>query len=237
MKVALIGATGSIGNAIVKHYKERFSNNLQLYAFSRQQAPSLDVFYQGYINFNEAQSVQDAADLLEPNLVFDRIIVTTGLLHNSNISPEKSLQALDEESFMEVMRVNALGPINVAKYFVPKLARDKKSIFAALSARVGSIGDNQLGGWYSYRASKAALNMLIKNLSIEYRRRHKNMIFLGLHPGTVESALSAPFMGNSKNYKVFKPSFAAEKLVSVIEHSTTEQSGCILDWKGEIIEP
>ena len=123
-----------------------------------------------------------------------------------------------------------------AKYFAPLLRRDKKAVFAALSARVGSISDNRLGGWYAYRASKAGLNMILKTLSIEVQRRFKNQIIIGLHPGTVDTALSKPFQGNVPKGKLFTPAFSAEKLLSVIDGLSEKDSGFLFDWAGEKIE-
>jgi NAD(P)-dependent dehydrogenase (short-subunit alcohol dehydrogenase family) len=116
------------------------------------------------------------------------------------------------------------------------MRKDDKSVFACLSARVGSISDNGLGGWYAYRASKAALNMVLKNLSIEAQRRYKQMIILGLHPGTVNSSLSEPFQGNVSKEKLFTPLYSAEKLLSVIENATIKNSGDIIAWDGQRIK-
>ena len=125
----------------------------------------------------------------------------------------------------------------IAKYFLPKLNREKRSIFAALSARVGSISDNQLGGWYSYRASKAALNMVIKNIAIEISRFNKKAIIVGLHPGTVDSNLSKPFQVNVPYGKLFTPEFSTQKLVEVLRSLTSKQSGKCFAWDGQEILP
>jgi len=119
-----------------------------------------------------------------------------------------------------------------AKYFVPLLRRDEKAVFAALSARVGSISDNRLGGWYAYRASKAALNMVLKTLAIEIGRRFKNQIIVGLHPGTVDTDLSKPFQGNVPEGKLFTAEFSAEKLLDVVDGLSAEDSGNLFDWAG-----
>ena len=123
-----------------------------------------------------------------------------------------------------------------AKYFVPLLRRDEKAVFAALSARVGSISDNRLGGWYAYRASKAALNMVLKTTAIEIGRRFKNQIIVGLHPGTVDTPLSKPFQANVPADKLFTPEFSAERLLTVIDGLTAADSGNLFDWAGERIE-
>lgn len=123
----------------------------------------------------------------------------------------------------------------VAKHFLPKLAKDQRAVFAALSARVGSISDNQLGGWYSYRASKAALNMIIKNLSIEMKMRYKQAIIVGLHPGTVDSRLSKPFQANVPAGKLFTADYAVAKMLEVINTLTPENSGKYYAWDGKEI--
>ena len=133
--------------------------------------------------------------------------------------------------------VNTIGPTLVGKYFIPFLRKDARSVFAFLSARVGSISDNKLGGWYSYRASKTALNQIIKNFSIEVKRSNINAIFVGLQPGTVKSYLSKPFEKNVKADKLFTPDYSAEKLLDVISNLTNENSGKVYAWDGEEIGP
>ena len=133
--------------------------------------------------------------------------------------------------------VNTIGPTLVGKYFIPFLRKDARSVFAFLSARVGSISDNKLGGWYSYRASKTALNQIIKNFSIEVKRSNINAIFVGLQPGTVKSYLSKPFEKNVKADKLFTPDYSAEKLLDIISNLTNENSGKVYAWDGEEIGP
>ena len=125
----------------------------------------------------------------------------------------------------------------VAKHFLPKLNKENRSIFAALSARVGSISDNQLGGWYAYRTSKAALNMVIKNAAIEIGRLNKKAIIVGLHPGTVDSNLSMPFQGNVPDGKLFTPEYSVQKLLQVLTNLTSEQSGKCFAWDGTEVKP
>ena len=163
------------------------------------------------------------------------IIVCTGFLYNDEIGPEKSLKDLDFAKFQKVFAVNTYGPALVAKHFLPLIPKNKKSVFSALSARVGSIGDNHIGGWYAYRSSKAALNMILRTASIEMQRRFKESCVIGLHPGTVETALSEPFRSNVKDEKLFSPSYAAECLLNVINNVSPEHSGKIFAWDGEEI--
>jgi NAD(P)-dependent dehydrogenase (short-subunit alcohol dehydrogenase family) len=166
------------------------------------------------------------------------VLVASGSLQGDGIAPpERSLRALDPASLLQSYRVNAIGPALIAKHMLPLLPRSGRSVFAALSARVGSIGDNRLGGWYAYRASKAALNMILRNLAIELARTHPEAICLGLHPGTVDTALSRPFQGGVPKEKLFTPEFAARRLLLVIAAAGLEQSGQVLAWDGAPIPP
>ena len=149
----------------------------------------------------------------------------------------ETIKALDAQTMLDIYEANAVIPSLIAKHFIPKLPHQTYNTFAALSARVGSITDNQLGGWYSYRAAKAALNMLIKTASIEAKLFHKNSIVVGLHPGTVDSFLSKPFQKNVKADKLFTPQFAANALIDVIAGLNIADSGQCLAWDGEHIEP
>jgi len=142
---------------------------------------------------------------------------------------------LDAYALEKVLRINTVGPSLVAKHFLPLLQKDSKSVFACLSARVGSIEDNRLGGWYAYRASKAALNMILKTLSIELARSNPNAICVGLHPGTVDTALSMPFQGNVKPDKLFTPGKSASALLSVVNRLRQTDTGKCFAWNGEVI--
>ncbi len=168
----------------------------------------------------------------------DLAIIATGRLHlPDGVQPEKSWRKLDKAALLESYAINAVGPALVAKHLLPLLPRENKAVFAALSARVGSISDNRLGGWYSYRASKAALNQLIRTLSIELALSNKNAICVGLHPGTVDSRLSRPFQSGVAEGQLFTPQFAAERLLAVIEGLNAAQSGQLLAWDGSAIAP
>ena len=165
------------------------------------------------------------------------VIVATGLLHNDNLMPEKGLRDITAKEMKKIFEVNIIGPALVAKHFIPLLPRTGKSIFAALSSRVGSISDNRLGGWHSYRASKAALNMMTKNIAIETARTHKEAAIIGLHPGTVDTNLSSPFQSNVKDGKLFSPEQFADYLLNVIDQASAADTGKILAWDGQEIEP
>jgi NAD(P)-dependent dehydrogenase (short-subunit alcohol dehydrogenase family) len=148
-------------------------------------------------------------------------------------NPEKSIKDLSADKFLDMFNVNTIPTALIAKYFLPLLHRDRVTKFASLSARVGSIEDNQLGGWYSYRASKSALNMILKGLSIEQQRLNPKSIIFGLHPGTVDTKLSRPFQKKNKEY--FTPEFSAKKLREVIESKSITDNGKIFAWDNKVI--
>ncbi len=166
----------------------------------------------------------------------DRIIVATGLLHSARISPEKTTRSLDAGSLLELFAVNAVGPALVAKHFLPLTPRDTPSLFAVLSARVGSITDNRLGGWHAYRASKAALNMLLATIAIEHRRTRPLGVCVALHPGTVDTPLSAPFQhGAAGKPARLTPRASAQALVALMDRFRPLDSGGFFAWDGSEI--
>lgn len=168
----------------------------------------------------------------------DLVIVATGMLHNAEgLSPEKTWRALHRDALALAFLINAIGPALVAKHTLPLLPRHGRTVFAALSARVGSIGDNRLGGWYGYRAAKAALNQILRTLSIELASKRHLGICVGLHPGTVATSLSAPFRGNVAADRLFTPEVSAAHLLRVIDGLQAEHSGQVLAWDGTVIDP
>jgi NAD(P)-dependent dehydrogenase (short-subunit alcohol dehydrogenase family) len=158
-----------------------------------------------------------------------------GILHDGPLGPEKKLDEVDPANLHRVFAVNAFGPLLVAKHFAPLLRHDEPAVLANLSARVGSIGDDRLGGWYAYRASKAAQNMFTKNLSIELGRRAKNLTVVALHPGTVDTGLSAPFTSRVPPDKLFSPARAARQLLAIVDGVTPEDTGRFFAWDGQEI--
>jgi NAD(P)-dependent dehydrogenase (short-subunit alcohol dehydrogenase family) len=161
------------------------------------------------------------------------VIVATGLLHSDGRYPEKALRDLDPSWLAQVYGVNAIGPALVAKLFLPITPSSGRVVFAAFSARIGSISDNRLGGWYGYRASKAALNMLVRTLAIEECRRNDRAIVVTLHPGTVDTELSRPFQSNVQPGRLFAVERAALQLLDVIEGLTVANSGKLFDFQGQ----
>ncbi len=231
-KIAIIGSTGAIGRALVSELATSKPECL-IYAFSRTK---LNFSYVNVvsceIDYQSENSIEDSATMASKEGPLDLVIVATGILHDKKITPEKSLQDLSAEKLHHLFSVNTVFPALVAKHFIPKLNRQGRSIFAALSARVGSISDNEIGGWYSYRASKAALNMIIKNASIETKRKNKESIIIGLHPGTVASNLSKPFQGQVAEGKLFTPEYSAKKLLEVLDIMKAQNSGKCYAWDG-----
>ena len=164
---------------------------------------------------------------LNGEIKFDLIIFATGHLHNEHYKPEKSLKDIDINAFQFSYHINCVAPLILLRQLSNNLTNHTKIVF--LSARVGSISENELGGWYAYRMSKAALNMMIKNLSIELRRKYKNIIVCGMHPGTVDSKLSKPYSGFVK-HEIFTPSQSAAMLKKVIDELSLKHSGKIYDY-------
>ncbi len=234
LNIAVIGASGGLGSAFVRVLADEPSN--VVYALSRSgQVKTASNIQAIRIDYAEESSIVDAVAQIPVRPSLDWVIVATGILHDENMMPEKALGNLSQESLAHNFLVNAIGPALVAKHFIPLLRRDRPAVFAAMSARVGSIGDNRLGGWYSYRASKAALNMLIKTASLEVSRRQKQTVVVGLHPGTVATALSEPFQARVPEGKLFSADYSAGRLTAVIERLRPEDSGKILAWDGSEI--
>ncbi len=229
---AIFGASGGIGRALVENLAER--GVARVYAGSRSGDVSVgQTIIPFHFDYDDPASIDVAAkEMAEhaPQLV----IVATGLLTlPGGTGPERSYKQLDAGAMARVLQANTIGPAMVAKAMLPLFDRKQRSVFAALSARVGSIGDNGIGGWHSYRASKAALNMLVKNFAIELGRTHKQAVVASLHPGTVDTALSEPFQSNLPEGQLTEAQEAARNLLSVIEGLTPDHSGHQYDWKGE----
>jgi len=234
--VAIIGASGAIGSAFVEHYSNDQSVK-NVYAFSRKKQSYGNKKVQSFeLDIENQNSIQDAAEKVKENRL-NHIIVATGILHSENFGPEKSIKDINHDSMAKVMSINTIGPSLVGRYFIPLLAKDTRSVLAFLSARVGSISDNKLGGWYSYRASKTALNQIIKNFSIELKRTNPNAIVLALQPGTVDSKLSEPFKKNVAKGKLFSSNQSCKFLIEVIKSATISDSGNLLSYDGETISP
>lgn len=235
--IVVIGCAGAMGRAFVNKLKQCYSNAV-LHAFSsKNNAEKVPHVIYHKIDYRDEQSIATAAAIASQKELIDIVIIASGLLHHNNLMPEKSLKDVSSAKCHFFFEANTIIPALIIKHFSKRLCKENSAIIAALSARVGSISDNQLGGWYAYRASKAALNMMIKNAAIEMARTHKNAIIVGLHPGTVDSVLSKPFQKNVPVEKIFSPDFSAEKLIEVIQSLTTSQSGKCLAWDGSEVKP
>lgn len=178
----------------------------------------------------DEEALADLASALSKLGVPGLVLIATGLLHEPGLMPEKAMKAVTADSLMRLFEVNTVLPALVCKHLAPLLPRDERSVIAALSARVGSIGDNRLGGWHAYRASKAALNMLIRCQAIELSRERPLAICAALHPGTVDTPLSAPFARASRS--VEPPRTAAAKLLKVVHRLEAADSGGFFDYAG-----
>ena len=234
--VVVVGASGAIGKAFVDYYsKDELVENV--FAFSRKKISYENIKIKSFdLDIENQTSIEDAAQNIK-DYPIDTIIVATGILHSENFGPEKSIIEINYSTMTKVMAVNTIGPALIGRYFIPLLRKDAKSVLAFLSARVGSISDNKLGGWYSYRASKTALNQIVKNFSIELKRTNPKAVVLALQPGTVDSNLSEPFKKNVAKGKLFSPEQSRELLSNVIAKATIKDSGNLIAYDGEIISP
>ncbi|MEQ3626058.1 MAG: SDR family NAD(P)-dependent oxidoreductase [Celeribacter sp.] len=217
-KTLVIGASGGIGAALCTALRDA---GQQVTALSRRDTG---------IDLTDEASIRDALASLEPP--YSQIIVATGALVIDGAEPEKTLRDLDPTALAAQYQLNAIGPALVLKHALRLLPRDERTVFAALSARVGSIGDNRLGGWYGYRAAKAGLNALIHGGAIEVARSHPQAICVCLHPGTVATEFTRAYAGR---HPTVPPAEAAANLLRVMEGLTPADSGGFHDWAGATV--
>lgn len=236
LHILVIGGSGGIGLAVVKHLLSELSRfdflDIHVAATYHSQKPEID---DKRLTWHQVDVTQES-DIAELRSQFDQLdwlINCVGMLHTPEIGPEKNLSSIDPEFFLKNMSVNTLPSLLLAKHFTPLLKASDNPKFAVVSAKVGSISDNRLGGWYSYRSSKAALNMFIKTMSIEWGRTIKKGTILALHPGTTDTALSKPFQANVPEGKLFDSAYVAHQLVGIIRTATPEQSGHFYAYNGE----
>ena len=215
-----MGAGGALGAAFVQGLQAD-PRCASVLALNRHTEPAID--------YEQEASVALAASRLHDQAPFHLIVVATGVLHTASVQPEKRLADLGYAGMEAIFRINTFGPAMVLRHFAPLLDR-QRSVMAVLSAKVGSIGDNRLGGWYSYRASKAALNMMLKTAAIEMRRTHPGAVLAALHPGTVKSALSRPFRGDEIGRE---PGEAARAMLEALDALGPQDSGCFLAYDGQ----
>jgi len=219
-RALIIGSSGTIGSAFIELLQSNPSCS-EVVGIHRHAEYSID--------YQDPTSIESCASSLSVQQPFQLIINTIGVLHSKDWMPEKKLDDLNAEQLMELLKINTIGPALTIRHF-SKLLDRKHGIMVTLSAKVGSIEDNRLGGWYSYRASKAALNMLIKTASIELARTKPNVALIAMHPGTVNSRLSKPFRGE----QIGRPPLdAVTDMFNVIENLTIQDSGSFVSYSGE----
>ncbi|HUU73409.1 MAG TPA: SDR family NAD(P)-dependent oxidoreductase [Burkholderiales bacterium] len=222
-KAIVLGATGAIGGAFVKALTDTPECD-SVIGLSRHGEPPLDI--------TNEESVADHAQALKPLAPFHLIVDATGALHMDGVGPEKRIDDIQAERLMRAFMVNAIGPALVMKHFTPLLPMHSRCVFAKLSARVGSISDNRKGGWYGYRASKAALNMLMRTAAIEVARKRPEALMVALQPGTVRSNLTKPFVAGDD---AADPDTAVAMLLRAIDGLTASREALFIDYNGETV--
>lgn len=236
LRAVVFGASGGIGAALVARLvqSQRYA---EVYAGGRTAIETADPEVTPFqFDLADEASIASAATEIGITGSVDLILVATGILHDQGqLQPEKTWRAIDGAAMARVFALNAIGPALIAKHMLPVMRRDSRAVFAALSARVGSISDNSLGGWHSYRASKAALNMLVRNFAIEFATINRQGVVVTVHPGTVDTALSTPFQRHVPQSSLLDPATSAECILSVLDTLSPQDSGGLFAWSGERI--
>lgn len=232
MKACVFGAGGGIGGALVRALAAREGVTC-VYAASRTPPQTGGKIKPLVCDVLNESAIARTAAAMAREGVPELVIVASGALHFADgTGPERSLRALEAVRMEQLFHINTIAPAIIARHVLPLLPREGRSVFAVLSARVGSIADNRLGGWHSYRASKAALNMLMRNFAIEMRRTHRDSVIVALHPGTVDTALSTPFQKGLPEGQLTAPDKAAANLLSVLDGLGPQDSGGFFAWNG-----
>lgn len=233
MQAVVIGGSGGIGGAFVAHLADQ--THYELIATYRSKVPegSLSEAAQWHpLDVEDAEQIGEfCAQLGEVGLFINAV----GMLHTASQGPEKSLRQIDPEFFLQSIRINTLPTLLFAQHLPKHFRHQQPAVFATVSARVGSIEENHLGGWYSYRASKAALNQALKTTAIEWQRNLRNVCVAALHPGTTDTALSRPFQRNVPAEQLFTPQHSVTCMMNVIERLTPEKTGRFWSFDGEIL--
>ena len=233
--ILIVGSSGAIG----KEFTRRYSNDPnidEIVTLSREKNDSSHKKIQTIeFDYTNEETFENLDKILELESI-STIIIATGILHTDQVKPEKSINDINFEGLQKVFQVNVFGPILLVKKLLPLIQKSQGVKIIFLTARVGSISDNKLGGWHSYRSSKSALNMMINNLSIELQRANKENIVIGIHPGTVQSRLSEPFLRHVK-HNIFSPSESVELMTQVINKISSNDSGKCFDFSGKVINP
>ena len=219
----IIGAAGTIGQALFAQWRGQY--RLMRISRSAQHADWVS-------DYSDESLAGIAGQLVEQGIAPTRIICCIGELHAESISPEKSIRDLNAEQLLRAFSINSIAPALCIKHFLKLLPRHGPGVMAVLSAKVGSIGDNRLGGWSSYRASKAALNMIVRSSAIELARTHKQSALLAIHPGTTRGAMTAPFERNIPAQRLYSPAQTAARIATVLDQAGAEHNGSFLNWDG-----
>ncbi|MBE9000145.1 SDR family NAD(P)-dependent oxidoreductase [Nostoc sp. LEGE 12447] len=238
----IVGASQGIGFGFVKRLLQD-EKIAKVFATSRQLelAPDLISFADEHserlicLEMDITDELQIVETIQKIHTQVDKlhlVVNCVGLLHEDTLQPEKSLRQINSENLLRYFQINSIGAVLLAKHLLPLLRHGERSVFASISAKLGSIGDNQLGGWYGYRASKTALNMLMRTAAIEYKRSCPKALIVTLHPGTTDTRLSRPFQGNVPAEKLFTVERTVTQLLTVIEQLQEGDSGQFLSWDG-----
>jgi NAD(P)-dependent dehydrogenase (short-subunit alcohol dehydrogenase family) len=240
----VLGASGGLGQAIVAKFLTdpsiehviAVSRNCQTEDLSAAWiSNSRLVWIRVEGDYSEDSMAQVIADLVPYTGTISRVCICHGLLHSDNIWPEKRSEDINEASMHEIFQANTVVPALWLKLLLGVLVGQQPCIVAALSARVGSIADNRMGGWYAYRTSKAALNMMLKTFAIEYARRVKNVKLISFHPGTTDTDLSKPFQASVPKEQLFSTAFVADRLAGIMDQAEVDGQLAFLDWDGKPI--
>jgi NAD(P)-dependent dehydrogenase (short-subunit alcohol dehydrogenase family) len=237
--VLVVGASGGIGTALCAELQDRYPG-ITIVRMARQigKLPPLRCeCHDIAVDIGNEPSIERAVAAIPTGLSIDWVLIATGWLHDGNRQPEKTFRSLQADQLLHAYTVNAVGPTLLVKHLLQRCPAIRHGRIGILSARVGSVSDNRLGGWHSYRASKAALNMLIKNYAIELGRRNRDFIIVGLQPGTTDTRLSAPFQRNVPAEQLQSPAFTAKRLVAVMQRLTATDSGRLFDFEGLEFDP
>ena len=233
--IVIAGSSGAIGREFTRLYSND-PNIDKIVTLSRKEDNSNHKKVQSIkLDYSKEETFENLNKILELESI-STIIIATGILHTDQVKPEKSINDINFEGLQKVFQVNVFGPILLVKKLLPLIQKSQGVKIIFLTARVGSISDNKLGGWHSYRSSKSALNMIINNLSIELQRANKENIVIGIHPGTVQSHLSEPFLRYVK-HNIFSPSESVVLMTQVISKISSNDSGKCFDLTGKVIDP
>ena len=219
-RALVFGASGGIGQAFSRFLEDKLGS---------ENVVNVSRSFDGF-EISDEEKILKFSESIEGS--FNLIINATGVLQTTEEGPEKTINVVKQKSMIDMMTINAIGPALLLKNFSKKLDKTKFSVFVNLSARVGSITDNRLGGWISYRSSKAALNQIIKTSSIEINRRNKNAICVGLHPGTVKTRFTEKFQNTTET---ISPEESVEMMMKVIESLSVDDNGYCFAYDGKVI--